>query len=75
MRFVTALVCTLLSTLVVADERFYTTVDAQGRVQVIKSEQSSHADVPKQSLPSPETVVTEPEKGQKKTRVRCSFGE
>ena len=69
MRFVTALVCTVLSTLVVADERFYTTVDAQGRVQVIKSEQSSHADVSKQSLSSPETVVTEPEKGQKKQEL------
>lgn len=69
MRFVTALMCSMLSTLVVADERFYTTVDAQGRVQVIKSEQPSTVDVPKIPLSSQQTTVTNTEKGQKKQEL------
>lgn len=69
MRFVTALMCSMLSTLVVADERFYTTVDAQGRVQVIKSEQPSTVDVPKKPLSSQQTTVTNTEKGQKKQEL------
>jgi len=64
MRFVTALICTVMSTLVVADERFYTTVDAQGRVQVIKSEQSAIVEAPKQPVLSKESVVSEPEPKQ-----------
>ena len=64
MRFVTALVCTVLSTLVVADERFYTTVDAQGRVQVIKSEPPTAVERPKLPVSSMESVVSEAEPKQ-----------
>lgn len=60
MRFVTTLMCTIISTLVVADERFYTTVDAQGRVQVIKSEQPTPVELPKLPVSSTKSVVSEP---------------
>lgn len=64
MRFVTALICTVISTFVVADERFYTTVDAQGRVQVIKSEQLTTVERPKLPVSSMESVVSEAEPKQ-----------
>ncbi|MDO9179806.1 MAG: putative pilus assembly protein FilE [Agitococcus sp.] len=40
MRFVMVLMCALAGVCVASDERYYPTVDAQGRIQVIKSEQS-----------------------------------
>ena len=64
MRFVMALICTVISTFVVADERFYTTVDAQGRVQVIKSEQLTTVERPKLPVSSMESVVSEAEPKQ-----------
>ena len=64
MRFVTALICTVISTFVVADERFYTTVDAQGRVQVIKSEPPTAVERPKLPVSSMESVVSEAEPKQ-----------
>ena len=64
MRFVMALICTVISTFVVADERFYTTVDAQGRVQVIKSEPPTAVERPKLPVSSMESVVSEAEPKQ-----------
>ena len=64
MRFVMALICTVISTFVVADERFYTTVDAQGRVQVIKSEPLTTVERPKLPVSSMESVVSEAEPKQ-----------
>lgn len=64
MRFVMALICTVMSTFVVADERFYTTVDAQGRVQVIKSEPPTAVERPKLPVSSMESVVSEAEPKQ-----------
>jgi hypothetical protein len=49
---------------VVADERFYTTVDAQGRVQVIKSEPPTAVERPKLPVSSMESVVSEAEPKQ-----------
>ncbi len=56
MRLVVMLTCSAMSTWLIAEERFYTTVDAQGRVQVIKSDVTSKEE-PKQPAPPPKTTI------------------
>lgn len=50
MRLATVLITSLLSVVAIAEDRFYTTVDAQGHVQVIKSESSSDTVTPSAPL-------------------------
>ncbi len=56
MRFVVMLACSAMSTWLVAEDRFYSTVDAQGRVQVIKGDVAAKKDA-KQPIAPKETKL------------------